>query len=477
MNLGQVFTSSPVSDYMVAQFSLSKDARILDPCFGDGAFLLSLKKDGYVNVTGIEIDKKLFQAVEKKYADYIVLNCDYLSTDLDKFDGIIMNPPYIRHEVIDDLQVFGITKRILRANPLFEELPATANIYMYFIIKAISQLKENGELIVIFPSSWMKARSGEAFMNLLKEKCGFEKEIRVSGNVFENNVLVDVIILKLVKGKRDLRTKHEVFDLFDGVKKSSKQKKMDLGLHVLFPKYASIRRGLTTGYNEMYINPPKHIQEHFIKDIISSPKSISGYTTKGSDIDKILMVEKGEKISQQVKEYFELWKYRIIEQNKPKTLLSKIKLPEWYTIKNVDSNGILFSYIIRNDMKFVLNERNCIARDNFYIIKPSIDVYIMIALLNNYYTYYQLELLGKKYGAGLLKIQKYDFESVAFPDLDKIDNSDRIKLKKLGLKLTKNGDDSVIGEISDVLAAYSNLGSNEIKEEYLRIKKRRLEGK
>lgn len=56
-----------------------------------------------------------------------------------------MNPPYIRQEKIDDLEKLGITKNKLRKNKIYEQLPSTANMYMYFIFKALDLLKVDGE--------------------------------------------------------------------------------------------------------------------------------------------------------------------------------------------------------------------------------------------------------------------------------------------------------------------------------------------
>ena len=110
MDLGQVFTNRIVADYMVSLFSLDKSARIIDPCFGNGSFLSALKKKNYKNVSGCEIDKTLFNDVKKTFEDYSLLNADFLSLDTEKVSGIIMNPPYIRQEKIDNLASFGITK-------------------------------------------------------------------------------------------------------------------------------------------------------------------------------------------------------------------------------------------------------------------------------------------------------------------------------------------------------------------------------
>ena len=107
-----------------------------------------------------------------------LLNKDFLSSFTNKkFDGIIMNPPYVRQEKIDNLSTLGVSKTLLRQNPLFSELPSTANLYMYFIVKAISLLAENGELIVIFPGSWLTARSGKQFEKVIYAKCSLIKQL------------------------------------------------------------------------------------------------------------------------------------------------------------------------------------------------------------------------------------------------------------------------------------------------------------
>ncbi len=54
-----------------------------------------------------------------------------------------------------------------------------------------------------------------------------------------------------------------------------------------------------------------------------------------------------------------------------------------------------------------------IVRDNFYIINCDFDEKLAFALLNNYYKFIiSLKKIGKKYGNGLLKIQKYDFNNL-----------------------------------------------------------------
>ncbi|WP_218924088.1 hypothetical protein, partial [Enterococcus faecium] len=146
-----------------------------------------------------------------------------------------------------------------------------------------------------------------------------------------------------------------------------------------------------------------------------------------------------------------------------------------FKINSIDSIGILFNYFVRKDMKFILNE-SVLARDNFYIIKPKIDKYLMFALLNNYYTYYQLEKNGKTYGAGLLKLQRYDIENLMFPNLDEFNEEEVEQLIMASRNLSKYGDESEIQTISKIISNHSAVEYSSIVESLDRIKELRLKG-
>lgn len=480
-DLGQVFTKGNVAQYMVSLFSLSKEAEILDPCYGAGAFLDVLMSNEYSNVTACEIDKSLFEKTKRKYKQYHLINGDFLKyEEKNKYDGIIMNPPYIRQEKIDELEWLGITKEKLRSNPIFSGLPSTANMYMYFIMKAINLLKDGGQLIVIFPSSWMNARSGVDFQKLMLSQCGLERQIHICGDVFEREALVEVVILKLVKNVFGLKTSEEYLESKDGelteVSLSGK-KKISLFTQP-FSAFATIKRGLTTGCNEMYINPDLlYAGDEYFRPIVSSPKSIEGYTTVNARLDRLFFPINDE-TPDEVLEYLEFWKNKIVKEQKPKTLYMKVNSSDkWYELREICGEGILFSYFVRNDMKFVMNETGVLARDNFYVIKPKINKWIFFALLNNYYTYYQLEMCGKRYGAGLLKLQRYDVESLTFPKYTDISDDDKKDLEKLSHALLESADASIIDEITTVISKYSAVRYDEITKRYFAAKSSRLEVK
>lgn len=478
MDLGQVFTKEIIADYMVDLFS-NKVNKILDPCFGDGVFVQACLKAGYKEIIGCEIDKDLHKNALERYKDVPLYCMDFFKFHTNElFDGIIMNPPYIRHEKINSMKTLGITKSVLRKDKLLNKLPSTANLYMYFVIRAIELLKDNGELVVIFPSSWLDAKSGKGFKTLLESLVYIEEKIFVSGKVFEEDALVDVVILKAVKKPCSVPTANTIhLEYRDGklYKQQIISNSIDLGYTVNFNDIASVRRGLSTGWNKMFINPEGFYNPKLISDILSSPKAVNGFTTHNADVDKILLIPKGYSLSKEEKHKISELKKELSLNKSPKALYEKsIVDKEWYVLNPIDSNGILFGYIIRNDMRFILNDGAYLARDNFYIIKPVCSEYIMLALLNNYYTYYQLETLGKKYGAGILKLQRYDIEKLSFININEI-GDDVQKLEKLGKELCQHSNEETIEEITRIIAEHTKVSYSEIMKHYHTKKAERLE--
>ncbi len=226
----------------------------------------------------------------------------------------------------------------------------------------------------------------------------------------------------------------------------------------------------------MYINPDLSCEnDKCFKPIISSPKSIEGYTTLNARLDK-LFFPTDDAMSSEIEKYLDFWKHKIMKEQKPKTLYLKVNSSEkWYELREICGEGILFSYFVRNDMKFVMNETSAFARDNFYVIKPKVDKWVLFALLNNYYTYYQLELSGKRYGAGLLKLQRYDIEELTFPEYGLISREDKKEMEILSRKLLDTGDSTYVGEITKLVSKHSSVDYDEITERYFAVKASRLE--
>ncbi len=482
-NLGQIFTQRSVAEYMVDLLDCPTDSRILDPCFGGGVFLDCLYQKGYRNITGIEIDKSLYEDYKTLHkTDMELYHGDFLTfTGNGEYDAVIMNPPYIRHEKINELKEYGITKKKLFKQAIFSSLPKTANLYMFFIVKAIHLVKENGTVVVIFPESWMKARVGKGFFECVSNACNIEENILVKGNAFESNAYVDVVIWKLKKSKRECRRRQlKIYVDDNGIKEQKAEAESSILTDMVpFERYATVRRGLTTGANEVFINPnlaPEERKQYTCR-IVSSPKQLRGYSTEGAACDALLNVcEEDCKQNKVLAGYINHQGQVILKEKSPKTLYEAFrKRMVWYRLKLFDCRGIWFSYFVRNDMKFIYNDSDMLARDNFYVIYPKIDSMLLFALLNNYYVYGQLEMLGKRYGKGLLKLQKYDLEELLLFDTDRISEADKDRLKELARRLVTLGEKSIVSRITEILGKYDSREEFSAEGQWRSMKESRLE--
>ena len=202
MNLGQVYTKQAVADFMVRLFTISGNARVLDPCFGRGVFVKSLLANTEFVVDGVEIDEASYTAFDNPDEKRCrLVNGDFFDVE-ETFDGIIMNPPYVRQEELDNLAPLGVTKQKLQSACWMMNISSKANLYMYFILRSILLLREGGELIAIFPNSWTNTSVGRQFYEQMKLHGSITDFINVEGEAFEGSPMVDVCILKYVKGKR-----------------------------------------------------------------------------------------------------------------------------------------------------------------------------------------------------------------------------------------------------------------------------------
>ncbi len=78
------------------------------------------------------------------------------------FECVIGNPPYVRQEMLREFKPYFKEK--------YKAYSGVADIYVYFIEKGLSLLKEKGMFGIICSNKWMRAGYGKSLRNLLKEK-------------------------------------------------------------------------------------------------------------------------------------------------------------------------------------------------------------------------------------------------------------------------------------------------------------------
>lgn len=460
---------------MVRMFTLSGDASVLDPCFGKGVFIHSLLENTSFQIEGVEIDELSYSHFTHPLSSRCHLYCgDFFDVE-STYDGIIMNPPYVRQEEIDGLRRLGVTKQKLQSACGLMSISTKANLYMYFILRAVLLLRDGGELIAIFPNSWTNTPVGRQFREQMTHFGFISDFITVVGEAFEGSPMVDVCIMKYVKSGRGETSYKQMHILDDSIRveeMANPKSKGSKGL-VRLRSLANIRRGITTGFNKLFINPPLFTQDHLV-DILSSPKDVDGFSTRHCLVEKLLALQPDSMLSEEEHAYIDNCAAIIKREGRPETLKAMIdKKLKWYVIQVPETAHILFAYIVRSNMKFILNDGNRNVRDNFYMISSKEDPLLLLALLNNFHVYCQLECCGKTYGKGLLKLQKYDIDNIELPRLSDLTGLDKQHLKELGGQIAK-GDVSAIDEATTLLNIY--FGTKLSKEHYYEMKQKRLLG-
>ena len=156
--LGQVFTPAEVVRRMLA---LRRNrGSVLEPSCGDGAFLRRLGG----GAVGLEIDPEMAARARAAVGAGRgprprVLCRDFFSYPTGhKFDTVIGNPPYVRHQDIAE----GTRSLLPRG-----DFDGRSNLFLFFIRKSMEHLNPGGELIFITPREFISLTSARRLNELL----------------------------------------------------------------------------------------------------------------------------------------------------------------------------------------------------------------------------------------------------------------------------------------------------------------------
>lgn len=525
--LGQVFTPPYVAQLIADMCITSPNAEVLDPCFGEGIFLKAAvnrlrslsSNGGFDRISGVELDPVLFMKGLSTFLDSSgydkeiprnFFNGSIFDFEKGGFDAIILNPPYVRQEDLAKGPAFLDKKAITAKVPVDaegERLSGRSNLYSYFIAYLERLLARDGRMGIITSNAWLDSKFGRGLQDFLLKNFMIEYVIDFSKDSFpEVNVEDCIMIIRkkdrtakeigpakfvhvkeqmplerlerlLLAADRDSddESMHVVMVSQDVLAKDSKWRKYlyvpgNL-LHVIQKKLiplsyvAKIERGLTTGWNDFFIVDQRRIMEYSLEDhvrpIISSPKDLVSYSTNDARLSKILVINEPleEDSEAGLKDYVRDF------SKKHENLEALVKgRRNWYVIDNLKTSSIIFGYIIRKTKVFALNKDKFPIRDNFYCISPEFcDPLLLFGILNSSLSKALLELSGRRYGRGLLKVQAYELEGLPIPDPrwmpTKIKDAIAAGAKKLAdSQINEASNTNIIREIDIALCEYLDNG-------------------
>jgi len=193
--IGFVETPKEIAELMVDLASIDKNDPVLDTGCGKGIFLQALKDKGYKNIYGIEIDEELYDYCRRTFNNVIFE--DFLTYEFrERFSLIIGNPPYAHFNQLPT-QLARKVREIIGTSE--------GDIYYAFIVKSISLLKENGELIYIVPYHFFYNTYAKFLRETILKFGKIEIIIDLDEARLFRNENPETIIFKFKKGKYNLK--------------------------------------------------------------------------------------------------------------------------------------------------------------------------------------------------------------------------------------------------------------------------------
>ncbi len=436
--LGQITTPEWTADLMTEMSNIVPGRSILDPCFGDGAFLTSVHKKiktanskKNTKITGIELDPVLFARgavncikTSKNIIKTNLYNGSIFDLKPKKFDVVIMNPPYIRQE---ELFGSGIDKKtiISKISESIGKVPVSSrsNLYSYFIVYLTQFLNHSGIMSAIIPKVWLDSEYGCSLQKFLLDNYDIQYILDFGDDTFSSAMVEDCILIV----KKNNTNKKKLTTLFAHIKKKTdvvtivkklnnlngfeddvvkivpvdrttllRDAKWGKFLHIppkiisalackkMVPlsQIADVVRGTTTLWNKFFVTSDLNssrlsINSRFYVPIINSPKDLRGFNTSiEPNISHMLLLNEAVKDTDSV-ESVKRHIHLVSKNHKLPLAIEKLRKENpdlWYTAIKEKSGPIIFNYVIRKAKNFILNEKRYNVRDNFYIITPKSEI-------------------------------------------------------------------------------------------------------
>ena len=122
--------------------------------------------------------------------------CDFLAAKInEKYDVIIANPPYIRHELLSKKYKEEILFPLIDRTGF--KISKKSNYFSYFLLKSLECLSENGTLCFLVYDSILHTEYGKQLLNFIDENFFLVEKIQTKAP-FEG-VLIDAVILVIKK--------------------------------------------------------------------------------------------------------------------------------------------------------------------------------------------------------------------------------------------------------------------------------------
>ncbi|MEO6724869.1 MAG: N-6 DNA methylase [Blastocatellia bacterium] len=467
---GQFWTPDWIAEAMVEYALAGGSRKLFDPAVGAGAFFraakaVSKERGVTLSLAGAEIDQTALAQAEQqglsasdlaqvRIADFV------LDPPPSRLTAIVANPPYIRHHRISA----AIKEKLKRLGKEItgKMLDGRAGLHIYFLIRALDLLNEDGRLAFIMPADTCEGIfAGDLWKWVARNFCLDAVVTFASGASPFPQVDTNPLIFLIRKakpqetllwvrcheaGSNQLRswiasdfgsTSQTTFSvairqldeaIATGLSRGPNE--TVVGGPIL-GDFAKVLRGVATGANEYFFLTKQQAEQFHI-----SPKFLIPAIGRTRDVpdDEItpailnLLAEQGrptwllslngkpvEQYPQAIQSYLQEGE----ELGLPQRPLISQRRP-WYKMESRVTPPILFAYLGRRNSRFIRNHAGVVPLTCFLCVYPHRGeqdyVQRLWSVLNHPETIANLPLIGKSYGSGAVKVEPRALERLPLPE-------------------------------------------------------------
>ena len=462
---GQFWTPAWVADAMVWYALADQCKTLFDPAVGAGAFFVAAKKiDPTIKLRGFDVDAEVLQTpnTELSPADFAnVKIADFiLAPPAQKLPAIVANPPYIRHH-----RILAETKEKLKKLCLEitgQTIDGRAGLHVYFLLRALQLLEENGRLAFILPADIGEGVFAKPLWQwITKHYCldavvTFTPDASPFPNIDTNPIIV---LLRRAKPQTTIRwaqcREAETEDLRKWISSGLRDKNstaltihqrdlseaLSTGLsrapqqqqasQLYLGDLAKVVRGVATGANEFFFLTREQIRqigipEKYFVNAVGRTRDVTGDELTDETLRLLqranrptqLLALNGDPLESYPTSLRTYLQYGESLGLAEKPLISQRRV--WYKMESRIVPPILFAYLGRRNSRFIRNHAGAIPLTSFLCVYPHCteEAYLqrLWQALNHPETIANLALTGKSYGAGALKVEPRALEKLPIPE-------------------------------------------------------------
>lgn len=476
---GAYMTPASVAQFII-KWAIKKNVdRILDPSSGEGIFIKEahrrLIKLGLTptkalkKIYGIEADNSRWQNSLSNWEHNVAPAASQIMNDnffdcverdqIGNFDVIFGNPPYINfHRFTGDRRdkAIEVTKRLTGIS-----LSKRSSSWAPYLLCSLHLLKENGRLGMVLPHELLTTDYAEPVRIYLKGRFKSLIFVFFGKRIFDNQ---QGVLLLLASNDEPYGQYKVVTDAAASLNPSdlnneatpivesgwlegkwtdilvSNQKILELirkltfrGEVVKLKDVAKVSIGLVTGKNAFFILSKNEIKMNNIDFKWTLPIINKASHMKGS----LFVEEDLRSINDNNKECYllhippsadinsELYLNKYLEEGKRQEVDQKYKCRmrwPWYSVPMQLAPPAFMTYMSGKQVRFVLNECGIYSTNSIHNVyfKSDITLEMQKALIASFYctiAQISIELIGRSYGGGVLKLEIGEAENILLPNI------------------------------------------------------------